>query len=184
MQLKIGAKLTFAMNSVVINICSTDIGSKLRARYQQAPWNTWRGTVLKPFTDTDFPKSMHVCENVCQDPLTCANKRVKDEVIVLDLSVVGHNEWQPGIHTGVPYEVSALHAVGANQFTLPIRYLVQEFVKIKRVELHIISYLVKCKQKVNCISPIGQNRCSLDAQGCCWGPCRNLPTNRRCAEGS
>ena len=30
------------------------------------------------------------------------------------------------------------------------------------------------------ISPIGQSRCSLDAQGCCWGLCHNLPTNRRC----
>lgn len=96
---------------------------------------------------------IHVCENVCQDRRTCANKRVKDEVILFDLSVVGHDEWQPSIHTGVPYEMSVLHTVGANQFTLSVRYLVQEFVKIKMVELHITSYWSYAKQKWNASHP-------------------------------
>lgn len=68
--------------------------------------------------------------------LTCADKRVKDEVILFDLSVVGHDEREPGIHTGVSDEVSVLHAVGANQFSLPVRYLSQGCIK-KSVELQI-----------------------------------------------
>lgn len=35
-----------------------------------------------------------------------------------------------------------------------------------------------------CTSPIGQNRCSMDDRGCRWGLFRNLPANRRRAEGS
>lgn len=74
---------------------------------------------------------MHVCESQRQGDLTCAHKRVKDKVILFDLSVVGHNEWEPSIHTGVSYEVPVLHTVGADQFALSIRYLVQECVKMK-----------------------------------------------------
>lgn len=56
--------------------------------------------------------------------------------------------------------------------------------RIKTKKCSVADHLFKCKQTVKCVSPIGQNRCSLDAQGCCWGLCHNLPSSRRCAEGS
>lgn len=58
--------------------------------------------------------------------LTCTNKRVKNEVILPDPSVVGHEERETGIHAGVSYEMSVLHAVGANQFALTICDLVHD----------------------------------------------------------
>lgn len=116
------AKLTFAVNSVVINIWSTDIGSKLRAGYQQASWNTEK----KSFVDRYLIIYTRVEMNIFQSLLTCAYKRVKDKVILFNLGMVGHDEWQPSIHTGVPYEVSVFDTVGANKFTLPICYLARK----------------------------------------------------------
>lgn len=60
-----GTKRTFAVNSVVINICSADIGSKLRTCNQQAPYNRSRDSELKPFIDTDFSKCVTVYSYAC-----------------------------------------------------------------------------------------------------------------------
>lgn len=37
--------------------------------------------------------------------------------------MVGHDEGEASVHAGVPYEVSVLHTVGANQLPLTICYL-------------------------------------------------------------
>lgn len=112
------------MNSVVINICSTDVGTKLWACYQQTSWNTepkWWNYLLT--------HSRARREKINGELLTCADKRIKHKVILFHFSVVGHNKWQPSIHTGVSYEVSVLHAVRTNELTLSICYLV--WIKIK-----------------------------------------------------
>lgn len=96
---------------------------------------------------------MYVCESPSQGHLTCANKRVKDDVILFDLSVVGHNEREPSIHTGVSYEVSVLHTVGANQFTLSIRYLVQKRIKMKSVQVQITPYFSNVNKWSNVSHP-------------------------------
>ena len=44
----------------------------------------------------------------------------------LDPGMVCHDEGEASIHTGVTDEVSVLHTVGANQFTLSICHLVQD----------------------------------------------------------
>lgn len=49
-------------------------------------------------------------------------------------------------------------------------------------------FLFKDRCNLQCnlssFSPIGQNKCNMDAEGCCLGQCRNLPASRICAEGS
>lgn len=66
------------------------------------------------------------CENIKGELLTRADERIKHKVVLFYFSVVGHNKRQPSIHTGVPYEMSLLHAVGTNELTLSICDLVEE----------------------------------------------------------
>lgn len=135
-------RLAFAVNSVVINICSTDVGTKLWTCYQQTSWNTepkrWKHFLTH---------SPCTCEKINGELLTCADERVEHKVILFNFSVVSHNQWQPSIHTGVSYEVSVFHAVRANELTLSICYLVEECASKQSLSWVIITSKAKNKKR-------------------------------------
>lgn len=124
---------TFSMNSVVVDVRPTHIRSKMRTCDQKAPLGSNQRHKENHFLIELLSKAVYVC--IWQEP-TSAYKWVKNKVVVFDHCMVGHDEWQGGVHAGVPDEMSVLHTVEANQFSLAVCNLKQKYKKPTTTELN------------------------------------------------
>lgn len=172
-------KLTSAMNCVVINVSSTDVGSKLRAGYQQASWN--RGK--KCFAGWELPKSALMSKLIISRVfLPVPTKGSKTRSFFLTLAWLAMINDKPASILVFPMKCLFLTLWERISSRCPSAICHGNRLKKAWDENHFINQW--SIEKKSLISPIGQSRHGLVGLGCHWGPCHNLPIDRKYAAGS